>query len=195
MMLNKIPKIVLLIVGLILVLGGGYLIVMGANTTSAVLAGVGFFMALGGALLVYQYIKIRTNTRSVKSQPKVSQDDKNKSIASDTGAPPNSLNVYYDRIDFEYVENPIGMQQRCFNDNKMYFVHKVIDGKHEEFALPDDDKKELYYDPSEFSNVVTMPSNFKYFTWAASTWEKVSGVVLAVIIVALIIGNVAMSGE
>jgi len=105
--------------------------------------------------------------------------------------PANALNIYTDRVDFEYDDNPIGMQQKCYNDNRFYFVHK-IDGKNkQEFTLPDDNDSDRYFDPGEFANVVTMPCNKKYYTWASTLMQKIYTGVMTAIIIGLIIGLIA----
>ena len=60
--------------------------------------------------------------------------------------------------------------------------------------LPDDDENERYYDPIEFANPVTMVSNLKYFTWSASTMQKISIGVMALVIVGEIIGIIVLGG-
>jgi len=63
-----------------------------------------------------------------------------------------------------------------------------------EFKLPDDDDTQRYYDPAEFANAVTMPSNKKYFSWSFSTMQKVSIGVMALVLTGEIIGIVAIGG-
>ena len=108
--------------------------------------------------------------------------------------PPNSLNVYEKKIEFAHIEKPKGQSVKCLNDSKFYHVHIDGDSKEglKELQLPDDDEKERYYDPAEFANPVTMPSNKKYFTWSASTMQKISVGIMALVIAGEIIGLIAI---
>ena len=111
--------------------------------------------------------------------------------------PPNSLNIYPDHIDFEFVEveKAIGLSQKGLNDHKYYYIHQEqIKGEREEFKLPDDDENQRFYDPAEFANPITMVSNKKYFTWSASTMQKVSLGIMALIIAGEIIGLITIEG-
>lgn len=113
------------------------------------------------------------------------------------GGIPNSLNLYKNKIAFECVENPIGQQQKCYNDTKWYFVHKFnyATSRLEEFSLPDDEDSQRYYHPREFANVVTMPANKKLFEPIPSLFQKIAIGIMAVVIGAEIIGLIALSGS
>lgn len=62
------------------------------------------------------------------------------------------------------------------------------------FELPDDDENERFYDPAEMANVVTMPSNKKYFAWSASLMQTIKIGLMALVIAGEVIGLVAMGG-
>jgi len=164
---------------------GGFIAYMGNATGNPLVILLGFAgMAVG--FLLFRAWRNRSEVRHI---------GKDKGGESGDGEIPNSLNLYPDKVEFAYVENPLGQSQKCLNDGKYYHVHKAnILGELEEFKLPDDDDKERYYDPTEFANPVTMPSNKKYFVWSFSTMQKISVGVMALVIVGLIIGLVAMGG-
>jgi len=146
---------------------------------------LGFAGLAGGFLLFLSWRKLGDIRLIGKRQGKEGESYK----------APNSLNIYPNKIVFEFEENPIGQEQKDYNDGKYYFVHKKFEGDGvEEFTLPDDDDKERYYDPGEFANPITMPSNKKYFTWSASTMQKISVGVMAIVIAGEIIGLIAIGG-
>lgn len=160
---------------------GGYIALMGNNSRNLLLIILGFGGMAGSYMLFRQWMSYG-NVRYSKAK----QAEKDKPLM-----PPNSLIIHKSRIDFAYVENPLGMEQKCWNDGQYYYVMKEVGGNLEEFTLPDDDDKKRYYDPAEFANPVTMPSNKKYFTWSASTLQKVSIGLLAIIVLGLVVGLIA----
>jgi len=153
------------------------------------------FIALGFAGLAGGFMLFLSWRRSGDVRHIVrDKDGKEKEAA----IPPNSLNIYPNRVEFAFVENPLGQSQKCLNDGKYYHIHTVTEegegGVLSEFQLPDDDDSERYYDPTEFANPVTMPSNKKYFTWSASTMQKISIGLMALLIFGLVIGMIAAGG-
>jgi hypothetical protein len=106
----------------------------------------------------------------------------------------NSLNIYADKVAFEDEKNPVGMPWTNFHDNALYYVHFKDGDKLEPFKLPDDDENERYYDPKEYANVITMPLNKKYFSWAPDLFKKITIGVMMGIVIAEIIGLVALRG-
>lgn len=108
---------------------------------------------------------------------------------------PNSMNIYKDRIEFEYVKKPLGMPGKCYNDNQEYFVHRLDDGSMSEWVLPDEDEDKRYYDPKELANVVEMPAVKKYMEWVPSTFQKVAFGIMAVVIAAELITLIILVGN
>lgn len=106
----------------------------------------------------------------------------------------NSLNIYADRVAFEDESNPVGMPWTNFHDNALYYVHFKDGDKLEPFKLPDDDENERYYDPKEYANVITMPLNKKYFSWAPDLFKKIAIGAMLIIIIVEVIGLVALAG-
>lgn len=111
-----------------------------------------------------------------------------KTSAQRSSEVPNSLNIYPNKVVFEYVKKPLGMTGKCFNDSKEYYIHEADNGKLKEFILPDDNDDERYYNPREFANVVEMPACKKYLEWMPSLFQKVAfGIMAAVIVVEMIV--------
>lgn len=163
---------------------GGFIAYLGNEQGNPLVIFVGFCGLAGGFILVVKW-RQQGNPRLIGPDGKGRRN----------GQKANSLNIYCDHIEFAYVEKPVGQPQRGLNDGKYYNIHKtIIEGESEEFKLPDDDDKERYYDPSEFANPVTMPSNKKYFTWSASLMQKISIGLMAAVIGGELIGLVAMGG-
>jgi len=161
---------------------GGFVAFMGNSLSNPLLIVFGFFGLAGGFMLFWAWRRIG-DVRLIK------RDEGGKPLL-----PPNSLNVYEKMIEFAHVDKPKGQSVKCLNDGKFYHVHIDGDSKEglKELQLPDDDEKERYYDPAEFANPVTMPSNKKYFTWSASTMQKISVGIMALVIAGEIIGLIAI---
>lgn len=174
---------------LVLFVIGGAVAYLGNNTVNPLLIIFGFAGMAGGVMLFQQW-------RHMGEARILGEKGEKGEEGEVEGMPPNSLIISPNRIAFAYVCNPPGQSQKCYNDNKFY--HILRDGKgekqYQEFTLPDDDDKERYYDPGEFANPVTMPSNKKYFTWSASLMQQVSVGLMAVIIAGLIVGLIALGG-
>lgn len=103
----------------------------------------------------------------------------------------NSLIISEDYVKFAHEEKPLGYQSRCRNDGKPYYVMLDLGGEKIPFVLPDE---EMLDDPREFANPVTMPCNKKYFAWFKPQWQKVSTIVLTVIIIFELIAMIALGG-
>jgi hypothetical protein len=109
--------------------------------------------------------------------------------------PANSLIVYPNDIEFDYIKKPPGHQQRCINDGKWYHVLVKKQGESlKEYLLPDEEEKERYYDPAEFSNPVTMPANAKLFEPRPSLAKTITVGIMGAVVAVLAIVIVAMSG-
>jgi len=166
---------------------GASIAYLGNEAANPLMIVPGFLIMAGGFMLFLSW------RRSGDIRHIVKKEDGEEVVIT---APPNSLNIYLNKVEFAFVENPLGQSQKCLNDGKYYHIHKVTEGQDgevlSEFVLPDDDETERYYDPTEFANPVTMPSNKKYFTWAASTMQKISLGIMALIIFGLVIGMVVV---
>ena len=121
----------------------------------------------------------------------------------------NCMNIYYkldregklitDRVEFEFfdedrlkkmqVEGRLGKYQRCRNDGNYYYVHELVPvmGKGKVYKpvrewelnpliLPD----QVYFNPRELANVVSMPEVFKYLKPKPGKFDKIKPVLLAV---------------
>lgn len=112
-----------------------------------------------------------------------------------TTGPVNSLNIYPDRVVFEYTEAHKGQPQQCLNDSKYYYVHKFNPETKdlELFVLPD---KYDYYDPKEYANVLEVRAWRKLNERIASLWQKVApGVLVIALIISGIIFIATTGGE
>lgn len=163
---------------------GGAVAFLGNSTANPLLIIFGF-AGMAGSVLLFQQWRHMGETRILREQGEDGE-----------AVPQDCLVIYQDRIAFpcSFI-NPPGQPQKCYNDGKFYPVlcpNEV--GELVEFTLPDDDEKERYYDPGEFANPVTMPSNKKYFTWSASLMQQVSVGLMAVIIAGLVVGLIALGG-
>lgn len=163
---------------------GGYVMVVGNNAGNPVTIVLG----LGGVIIaVFFFSKWRDNAsaRIINTGETVSKEL------------PNCLLISPNYIKFVALEinKLLGLSQKCYNDGRFYHVHRLNDDDtHAAWELPDDDENERSYDPHEMANVVTMPSNKKYFTWSSSFMQKVYTGVMAGIILAEIIGLIAVEG-
>lgn len=170
----------------ILALGiiGGAVAFLGNNADNPLLIIFGF-AGMAGSVMLFQQWRHMSAARIL-----VEKEEGGEAL------PQDCLVIYPDRIAFpcSFI-NPPGQPQKCYNDGKFYPVlcpNEV--GELVEFKLPDDDEKERYYDPREFANPVTMPSNKKYFTWSATLMQQVSVGLMAIIIGGLIMGLIALGG-
>ena len=162
---------------------GGAVAFIGNEAGNPLIIVVGFGGLAGGFLLVKKWFEHKS-TRMV-----------DKRVMSE---PPNCLILSRTHILFDYIKEPeklLGLAQKCYNDGKFYHVLRdegADNNGHPVFVLPDDDENERHYDPAEMANVVTMPSNKKYFTWSATTMQKISIGIMGIIIAGEIIGVVAL---
>jgi len=172
----------------ILALGGvgGAIAYLGNSAGNPLLIVVGFVGMAGSFLLFMRW-------RDIGEARILVEKGEEGGVAT---MPPNSLVISPSRIAFAYILNPPGQSQKCYNDGKFYHVLRddKRDREYQEFVLPDDDEKERYYDPQEFANPVTMPSNKKYFTWSASLMQQISVGVLGLVIAGLVVALVALGG-
>ncbi len=107
----------------------------------------------------------------------------------------NSLVIRANSVGFEHIADAEGMQRRCANDGGWY--HLLVEDKNKglvEYELPDATGERLYYDPRELANVITMPANKKLFEPLPSLFQKVAVGIMGLVVVALGIVIVAMSG-
>lgn len=161
---------------------GGAVAYLGNNTQNPLLILVGFAALSGSFILFLQW-------RNMGAARILGESGK------DGGPLPNSLVIYPSRIVFDYFLHAPGQPQKCYNDGKFYYVLRGEEASYlEELTLPDEDEKERYYDPQEFANPVTMPSNKKYFTWSASLLQTVSLGIMAIVIAGEIIGLIVLGG-
>ncbi len=176
--------------GLILI--GGFIAYLGNSEGNVLVITLGFAGLAGGFLLLRSWRHMGETRILKKTGPDGKEKIEEKSL--------NSLILYPDWIDFAYVEKPAGQSQKNYNDGLFYYVLTCLKPYFEsdkaplsELRLPDDDENERCYEPLEFSNVVTMPSNKKYFTWSASTMQKVSIGIMALVIAGELIGLIALT--
>ena len=182
---RKRVKLLYLVASVASLSAGVAIAYMGNESSNPLLILIGFGGLAGGFILFLSWRK-QGDIRLIKG-------DKRKGLPD--GNPLNCICLYPHRIELEYTENPLGQSRKNYNDGQYYHVHESDgNGGFREQILPDDDDKERYYDPGEMANVVTMPSNKKYFTWAASTMQKISIGVMAVVIAAELIGLIAIGG-
>jgi len=178
----------LVLIGLAIAIIGN----MSFNTT-IMFVGV-LFMGPGGYFL-YNGIKGR-DTTEVKRLAKQKYIDEN---------PPNTiinrpkvLELTY--LDPEYVEDlPIlAMPRKCFNDGKSFYLLEQVSAEDEtlqDILLPDNDDKQIHYPPDEEANVISMPSNKRYFEWSATLFQKIAIGFLVLIVVVEIIALVILGGN
>jgi len=159
---------------------GGAIAVIGNNTDNPLLI-VGGFVGLASGVLLFKKWRGEKEVRV---------------IGEALAKPANCLVISKNYIKFDHIEEAtklFGLEQKCYNDGKHYHVHRIDNGDIAAlFELPDDDENERYYDPTEMANVVTMPSNKKYFTWSASLMQKISIGLMAIVIAGEIIGLIAL---
>lgn len=173
------------LLGILMLFGIGVAVAFLGNSTENPLLIIFGFAGMAGSVMLFLQWRHMSEARIL-----VEKEEGGESI------PQDCLVIYPDRIVFpcSFI-NPPGQPQKCYNDGKFYPVLRPNEaGELAEFTLPDDDEKERYYDPGEFANPVTMPSNKKYFTWSASLMQQVSVGLMAVIIAGLIVGLIALGG-
>ena len=159
---------------------GGIVAVLGNNAGNPLIIIIGFTGLVGGVLLLKKW-------REVKVAMQIGKAVEN----------PNCLTVSESHIEFARLDEDKlqGLSQKCYNDGKYYHVHRVNNGEGAtHLDLPDDDENERFYDPTEMANVVTMPSNKKYFTWSASLMQTIKVGLMALVVAGEIIGLIAMGG-
>lgn len=173
----------LYLLGILALFGvGGAIAYLGNNTENPFLIVLGF-AGLGGSFILFLQWRNMGDVRILGG-------------SGEEAMPPNSLILSPEEVAFAYIYNPPGQSQKCYNDGKFYHVLSFGKGDKlfQEFALPDDDEQERYYDPQEFANPVTMPSNKKYFTWSATWMQTISLGIMAIVIAGEIIGLIALGG-
>ena len=182
---NGFVKFTLLMLGIIVFIAGGTIGYIGNASENPIIILAGFGFMACGFLLMKRWFG-RDNVRIIAS----SGNGHGEGVLME----PNCLNLHRGKMAFEYVspQEVKGQEQKNHNDGKYYYVHiDNILGDLEEFTLPDDDEKERFYDPNEVANVITMPSNKKYFTWSASWMETAKLGIMGLVIGGEIIGLIA----
>lgn len=171
------------------------------NTNPSNLAMAFLLVLVGGGGISCLFFGLRAREESVKF---VSLEGKQKLKGR-----ANSLNIYYkldkagnlvtDRIEFNFFnegqlkamqdEGRLGKYQRCRNDGNYYYVHELVpvigedkvykpveEWKLHPLLLPD----QVYFNPQELANVVSMPEVFKYLKPKPGKFDKIKPVLLAV---------------
>lgn len=194
---------------------GGVVAVVGNNTGNPLLIVVGFAGLAGGVLLLRKWRSLKEGriVGKVVEKPnclaiskshinflhleedkllglsqKCYNDSKYYYIHRVDDISPPSREELLERLD-DIVREPVLVKEKLEgitdNGNGLRMSH---------FELPDDDENERYYDPGEMANVVTMPSNKKYFAWSASLMQTIKIGLMALVIAGEVIGLVAMGG-
>ena len=164
-----------------LILAGLGIAYLGNTQKNALIIGLGFFMALGGFLLLL-HMRETVTARILPGRKKLPK-------------PANAFVIYPDEVEFDYIPKPSGHQLRCITDGKWYNVligRKRKDLK--EFRLPDDEEDARHYDPREFANPVTMPANKRLFEPMPSIIKTIAVGIMGVAVCILAIVIIAMSG-
>lgn len=160
---------------------GGAVAFLGDKADNPIFIVLGFAGLAGGVLLLKKWREVKESR-----------------VLGAVVADANCLTISESHIEFIYVakeEELQGLSQKCLNDGKFYHIHKVNNGEGpEHFELPDDDENERFYDPTEMANVVTMPSNKKYFAWSATLMQTIKIGLMGLVVAGEIIGLVAMGG-
>jgi len=175
-------------IAIALFIPGCALAIFGNNADNAMLIVIGFAF-LVGAVFLFRAGWSTGGGRVIKP------DSETEEITE----PPNCFNIYADRTAFEYIENTegFGLQRKYHNDGKYYYlniVEKLDSKKLIELRLPDDDESQRHYPPAEFANVITMPANKKYYSWAPALFQKIGIGVMGIIIAGEIIGSIVVGG-
>jgi len=172
---------------------GGAIAFIGNSSDNVLLIVVGFAGLAGGFLLLKKWYG--------EKEARV--------LGEALAKPANCLVISKTHIKFTHVDDGTegeveegkvkvgvaqGLSQKCYNDGKYYYIHKENGQGMEPFGLPDDDENERYYDPTEMANVVTMPSNKKYFAWSANLMQTIKIGIMALVVGGEIIGLVAIGG-
>lgn len=169
-------------ISLLLVGGGIPIAVIGNYAQNLILMLLGIGLGAAGVLL---FIKSRhiTSSRII-----------DKSNGGQAAGPINTLVLSTTFIEFKHVPEPQGHEQRCINNGKWYHVLASVGEALTEYALPDDNDAERYYDPREFANVVSMPANQKLFEPLPSMVKTIAIGVMGIVVIALGIVLMAMGG-
>lgn len=116
------------------------------------------------------------------------QNLKNKSAK-----PPNSLNIYPDKVLFEYVDNPLGYEHRYRNTNESFYIQVYKNGEWQPLTLPD---PETGITPEEVADPAEGKPIKEYLAYEPTTAMKmVTAGILGVIIGGELIAMVAMVGS
>lgn len=150
---------------------------------SAVVIGLG-----GGVLFYYQWNSKSGEVLTIEKFQSTIPENK---VA-------NSLNVYRDRVVFEYVDKPEGFPYECTNDHRKYFLNTSMENWNEKqtglipFTLPDNQ----YYDPQVFAErPLSLPATRKVMRRREKLSGAVKTAILAVVILILWILIVTTTGQ
>lgn len=183
-MLERIRKrirLLYLLAAIVLFGIGGGVAFLGNNAANPLLIALGFAVMATGVLLLKKW----------------HGEQGARILGEKSTLPPNCLVIADNYVGFKHLEEDklLGLSQKNYNDGKYYHVHKGENGAMTHFELPDDDENERSYEPAEMANVVTMPSNKKYFTWSASLMQTIKIGIMALVVGAEIIGLVVLRGS
>lgn len=164
-----------------LVVLGGVIAFAGQSIVNPVVIVLGFAMTALGVMVGINWWQ---QTGSIRVSKKARELERTA----------NCLNIHPDHIEFAHTEKLLGFEIKCRNDGKFYHVH-IEDQKSGELralSLPDE---ETVDDPQEFANPVTMPCNKKYFSWYKPEFQKVSMIIIGVVILFELIALIALGGD
>lgn len=177
----------LLLAGVLMLIGIagfiGYAITMNmAFGAPAVVIGLG-----GGILFYYQWNAGTGDVKILHFESTVPE-----------GKTANSLNIYRDRIVFEYTDKAEGFPYTCTNDRRKYFLNLSNDNWNVKqtglrpFMLPDNQ----YYDPQVFAErPLSLPATRKVMRRREKMSGAVKTAILAVVILILWILIVTTTGQ
>lgn len=119
--------------------------------------------------------------------------------------PPNTLVIRCKRNDgelnqfaYEYVENPPGQRVKRRNDNTWWYVMREKskdDRTLIEHILPDNSESHIFTDPEVTANALSLPATKRLFDYNPDTFQKVSLVVMGVIVAGELIALIALNGD
>lgn len=140
---------------------------------------LGLVCLIAGGFLLYYGMKRTSPT---------SREDPKAAPGGGVAPAPNSICIYAESFDFQYIPDSPGLPWDFTNSGKPYHVLEETPEGWKEFRLPDNREDERYFPPSEYANAATMPATKQYLEWTPSFFQKVAfGLCCAVIVVEAIV--------
>ncbi|MFA5389532.1 MAG: hypothetical protein WC312_07295 [Candidatus Omnitrophota bacterium] len=183
-----------------IMIAGAAILILGRANPFAIIFGAGI---IAGGIFLF---KSGWNEGSVRIISSKGGKQVGGLIVGPSGEPPNTLVLHAgcpadgepNWFAYQYVEKPLGQRVKRRNDGTWWYVMReksTADKTLIAHSLPDNSDAEIYCDPEVMGNALSLPATKRLFSFNNDSLQKVSLIVMGVIVAGEIIGLIALTGE